>query len=95
MSCPPEIAEVIAEILRMGLLNIRALAWSGNSAACANEADHVHNLPQLLGNYSPEQMRYYWEVERPTYCDSDGANPTIFAPAWERLHHLLSRRYVG
>ena len=89
MSCPPEIAEVILEILQTGLLGIRALGWSGNSAACAGEADHLHNLPRLLSDYSPALLRYYWEVERPAYCSRSEGNPAAFASAWEHLHHLL------
>jgi hypothetical protein len=91
MSCPPEIAEAILEILQMGLLRIRALGWSGNSSGCASEADHLHNLPSLLSNYSPELLRYYWEAERPAYCSRGDGNPAAFAPAWERLHHLLKQ----
>jgi hypothetical protein len=92
MSCPPEIADVILDILQKGLLRIRALGWSGNSAACASEADHLHNLPSLLSNYSPELLRYYWEAEKPGYCSRGDGDPKAFAPAWERLHSLLKRR---
>jgi hypothetical protein len=91
MICPPDIAEIILEILQTGLLGIRAQGWSGNSASCACEADHLHNLPQLLGDYSPELLRYYWEVERPAYCSHAEGNPAAFASAWERLHPLLKR----
>lgn len=91
MPCPPEIAEILLEILQLGLLRIRALGWSGNGAGCASEADHLHNLPALLRNYSPEQLRYYWEVERPAYSSRGDGDPAAFAAAWERLHHLLKR----
>jgi len=54
MTCPTEIAEILTEILRTGLLRIRALGWSGNAERCAIEADHLHNVPDLLAHYSPE-----------------------------------------
>lgn len=95
MSCPPDIAEVIVEILQTGLLRIRAQGWSGDSAACAGEADHLHNLPHLLSNYSPELLRYYWEVEKPAYCNGGDGDPKAFAPAWERLHHLLKKSAIA
>lgn len=95
MSCPPEIAKVIAEILQTGLLRIRALGWSGKSEDCAREADHLHNLPRLLNDYSLDSLRYYWEVERPAYCSRGDGNATAFAPAWERLHHLLKQGGKG
>ena len=91
MSCPPEIAEIILEILQTGLLGIRALGWSGNSAGCASEADHLHNLPRLLSDFSPELLRYYWEVERPAYCSRGEGNPAAFASAWQRLQAQLER----
>lgn len=91
MSCPPDIAEVIAEILQMGLLRIRAMGWEGDSTGAALEADHLHNLPRLLSDYSPELLRYYWEAEKPAYCNRGDGNAGAFAPAWERLHNLLKK----
>src|ERR1043166_741489 len=44
MQCPPEIAEIVTQIISMGLLRIRASGWSGNADRCAIEADHLHNL---------------------------------------------------
>ena len=95
MSCPPEIAEVILEILYHGLLRIRIEGWSGNSGECAREADHLHNLPHLLSDYSPELLRYYWEVERPAYCCRSDGNTNSFTSAWERLHRLLEKNDIA
>jgi hypothetical protein len=95
MSCPPDIAEVILEILQRGLLRIRESGWSEDSAVCAHEADHLHNLPHLLSNYSPEALSYYWEVEKPVYCTRRDSEPELFAPLWERLHHLLKKSGIA
>lgn len=64
-------------------------------AGCANEADHLHNLPSLLSNYSPGLLRDYWEVERPAYCNRGDGHPEAFAPAWERLQHLLKKSGIA
>src|SRR5690242_16044628 len=61
MTCPPGVAEIVLEILTMGLLRIRMAGWSGEGRICASEADHLHNLPELLSAYSPERLSYYWE----------------------------------
>src|SRR5207248_763300 len=45
MQCPPEIVEIVAHILQVGLVRIRALGWQNNAGRCAVEADHLHNLP--------------------------------------------------
>jgi hypothetical protein len=83
--CPPEIAEIIVELIETALLRIRARGWAGNSARCAVEADHVHNLPRLLSDFSPERLRYYWEMERPAFSREVGEEDGGFHDLWERL----------
>ena len=83
MQCPPEIAEIVCEILRTGLLRIRAL---GDADRCALEADHLHNLPDLLANYKPELLDYYWRVERVGFiARSTPADVQRFEPLWIAL----------
>ena len=83
MPCPPEIAEVLARMIAEGLLRIRAAGWSGRPDLCAIEADHLHNLPGLIADYSPDQLAYYWTVERPGYSER------IPASAWRNELHRL------
>lgn len=86
MSCPEEIAEIVLEMLRAGLLDIRALGWNGESKLCAVESDHIHNLPTILDRYSAELLLYYWDVERPSYMSQ--VPPTrlaVWEPLWQRL----------
>ena len=59
MHCPAEIAEVILPILQYGLIRVRAFAWQGQAELCAVEADHIHNLPDLLADYTPQKLYYY------------------------------------
>jgi len=89
MNCPDEIAVVLLEILQHALLRMRTLGWEGDAAACAREADHVHNLPGLLANYAPDLLHFYWEVERKSLMQSDPKGAVIYATLWERLQALL------
>jgi hypothetical protein len=92
MNCPPEIAEIVLEIIATGLLEARAAAWSGDSQRCAAEADHLHNLPGLLRAFSWEKMRYYWDAERTSYLSQLGDRPcTSFETLWTSLGKHLER----
>jgi hypothetical protein len=83
MNCPLAIAAIITEILYHGLLAIRA---SDDLAECTLIADHLHNLPNLLHDYSPDSLQYYWEVERPCFAEHCSANQLEFwESVWERL----------
>jgi hypothetical protein len=90
MMCPPEVARVVLQILEVALLQIRASGWADDSGRCALEADHVHNLPSLLKNYSDELLRFYWEVERPAYikrCAPEDLQ--AYEPLWASLAELV------
>src|ERR1051326_5669289 len=83
MRCPPEIATILSEILRMGLLRIRAL---DDLARCRLEADHLHNLPRLLVDYQAQLLEYYWNVER--VCLQERSTPEdvrIYESLWQAL----------
>ena len=86
MNCPPEIAGIILDMITTAALRIRVLGWAGNAQRCAIEADHIHNLPALLRGYSPDLLRFYWEVERTSFIDlSSAAEIEGFQPLWDRL----------
>jgi hypothetical protein len=86
MACPPEISEIVLGLLETGLLRVRSLGWSGQGQQCGVEADHVHNLPGLLANFSQDKLRFYWEVERPSYMDRIPPDHlAAWEPLWERL----------
>jgi hypothetical protein len=86
MPCPPEIAEVLARMIAEGLLRIRSCGWSGRADLCAIEADHIHNLPGLLADYSPDRLAYYWTVERSCYLER---MPEVERVGWESLWEQL------
>jgi hypothetical protein len=90
MNCPPEIAQVVLEILYRGLLRIRAFAGAKEAKKCFIESDHLHNLPSLLADYRPEKLRYYWEVERPSFIQQVPENERRdLMPLWIRLEELV------
>ncbi len=90
MPCPAEIAEILLCILQTGLLRIRSLAWQECTELCAIEADHIHNLPSLIMNYSPEKLLYYWDIERSEYLRQVSAEHSDgWAALWQRLGHEI------
>jgi hypothetical protein len=86
MQCPPEIAEIVCEILRVGLLRIRALGWDRNPERCAIEADHLHNLPSLIASFDPQRLGYYWDAERVCFIERSTPEEIIgYQASWSAL----------
>ena len=57
---------IYCDILYEGLLNIRN--HSCDHERCFAEADHLHNIPELLRHFDKEDLhRYYWEAMRPSF----------------------------
>jgi hypothetical protein len=94
MACPPEIARILLAIIQTATLHIRAAGWSGDAKRCAAEADHIHNLPGLVADYSQEGLRYYWQVEKPSYERLLDRPPTSFQPLWDELGGLVDQAPV-
>jgi hypothetical protein len=90
MRCPEAIHSAVCEILRIGALRARAAAWSGDAATSAVEVDHIHNLPDLLHDYSEARLEYYWNCERPAFLAQVGAaNAREFQRPWDVLAKLV------
>jgi len=86
MKAPDAIVETVLEILRVGLLRIRYHAAAGDPERCVIEADHIHNLPSLIANYSPDLLAFYCTVERPAFeRRSSPRDVADFLPLWNRL----------
>lgn len=62
MSCPRELQTPLLEILYWTMLEVRSRCQ--DERYCCALADHAHNIPHLIGQYSPELLFYYWECER-------------------------------
>ena len=96
VTCHPEVVDVLCEILRIGLLQARAFGWNGDARRCAIEADHLHNLPALLADFSENGLRYYWDAERPSYVSQVGPEgATAFEVLWHRLEQHVVKNPIA
>lgn len=76
---------VYLDMLHVGVLNARRAAAEGDARQAFAEADHIHNLPDLLMSMDDEEKhRYYWEVIRPGYI-------SISKPEWAKRFERLWR----
>jgi hypothetical protein len=64
-----ELDEIYLQILTYGLIAIRNAAAAGDSARLYVEADHLHNLPSLVGEPNIQRHLYYATAERAAYLD--------------------------
>jgi hypothetical protein len=93
MNIPPTIEASLLSILKFGLLNIRYHAERKNAERCAIEADHLHNIPGLLQNFSVDLMRFYIDIEMPQYIrEIDGQVIADIRSAWAVLTDWLSKQ---
>jgi hypothetical protein len=77
--------EIYCDILYWGLINIRSHA--NDAERCAAEADHLHNIPELLRHFDNEELhRFYWNAMRPSFIGQ--SKPEWlgrFEQLWEEL----------
>lgn len=67
MKCPDDINRHLLKILKIDILNIRYLIAKEKYGFCGIEANHIHNIPALLEDYSPELLSFYLDVEVQEY----------------------------
>jgi hypothetical protein len=88
MTSEEDVRRLLLNLLRTGLLRIRAFAWEDQADRCAIEADHIHNLPDLVRSPRLELLVYYFDHERHAFMtrvpDSDA-----FEPDWLRLGEII------
>jgi hypothetical protein len=87
-----DIKGILLEILRTGLLRIRAFGNSGDAEACGLEADHLHNLPEVIRCFRWELLHFYFTVERPGFMSRGPRGAEQFEPLWDRLGKLIEAR---
>jgi len=97
MNCPPGISVVILDILYKGVVRTRFAGRAGDADWAAREADHIHNLPWLVRNFSLAALQKYLESQVPYYTDQSsrsGVAPTEFERHWEILRQYLNAEYT-
>lgn len=80
--------EVYCDILRFGLLHLRTAAGVGDSRTCEIEADHLHNIPSLIGEDNEHRHLYYYDGERTLYLERLAAQGAAVS---ERARFTLER----
>jgi hypothetical protein len=96
MRCPPDIADVVAELLYRGIIRARAFAHPGYEKRCFIETDHVHNLPHIINDFKVDRLEYYWNIERPLFMKQVPANETQdLAPLWDQLSNLMKSHGIS
>lgn len=91
MNCPPRIARVLLEIIRLGILRARAASWTGDAKRCEAETDHIHNLPGLLLDFRLDGIRYYLDAERKGYRQTvAGKEPGDLTRLWKNLDEAVA-----
>lgn len=93
--------EVYTSILSLGLIALRNAGDAKDSQRCVIEADHLHNLPSLIGEENISRHLYYLNKERVRYVEKARAHDaqignsacmeTVrqYAPHWEELLSIL------
>jgi hypothetical protein len=86
---------VYVHILHFGLVRLRDAAEAGNALYSAVEADHLHNVPSLIGERNELRHDLYFDEDRPHYLNRvDHSVPGIeftlarYAELWQRLAEL-------
>jgi uncharacterized membrane protein len=60
-TCPREIENIVLEILYATMIFIR---YCDNLKVAQLTANHAHNLPDLIRNFSNVKLRLYWEQDK-------------------------------
>jgi hypothetical protein len=84
-----ELKTALLNVLRKGILRIRALGFDGLADQCAVEADHLHNLPALVLKPTLPEMSYYFDVTRIDFMNR-ARDTREFDADWAQLKSILS-----
>lgn len=86
---------IYRQLLEHGLLRLRDSAVLGYLQYCAVEAEHLHNIPSLIGETNEHRHRYYFDQERDYYLERldrsvPGVDITLrlHDELWTRLEQL-------
>ena len=91
MRSPNDIQTQLLTIPAIGILNIRSHCVAQRYYLCIVEVGHVHNIPDLIEDFSTDKLTYYLEVELAQYLRemSDKPRGDLQAP-WDVLKRRLA-----
>jgi hypothetical protein len=92
--CPDEIADPLLEILYRSSLAVRSAGGRGNARVCELEAEHVHNLPELIRSFDPKYLRIYLDLTRPSFVEAmretPGGDVRQYQELWMKLERMAA-----
>jgi hypothetical protein len=59
--------DLYCDLLRKGLVDIRAMTNVGDTKLISHMADHLHNIPNIIKTQSDGAENYYWDIDRPQF----------------------------
>lgn len=87
-----EIKDTLLDILQCGILNIRKFVESETPELCVIEANHIHNIPSLVKNFSQSLLDFYLTVEVIEYESKMGGRiPSDMKEKISRLKRLTNK----
>ena len=87
--------QIYLEILKAGILAVRNAAHDGELSYCRAEADHIHNIPSLIGEDNIERHNYYYNAERVDYLKWLNSNGSEEAKQWILKRYLKAWEEMG
>ena len=84
------IKDSLSDILHRGLVRFRLMSEHDiDPHLLAKDSNHLHNLPDLLVNFSEKKLAYYWNIERPNFIRDIGGDDGYYTRYWERIGELI------
>lgn len=90
--------QIYIRILEHGLLRLRDAGLLRMVEYCTIEAEHLHNLPSLIGEANERRHKCYFEKERPYYLERvDRSVPGLdftlrrYEECWQELRELAGQ----
>jgi hypothetical protein len=89
---------IYLQLLGHGLLILRNAAYAKDIEWCEREADHLHNIPSLIGDDNVHRHTYYVHQEARSYAKwVDNANrpdllgwvQLLYMPLWTKMIAIL------
>ena len=94
-----ELGELYRKLLHWGLIEIRNAADAGDVERCRVEAEHLHNLPSLIGETNAHRHACYIAQSRTAYLEwllaADRPEVQAFVgraylPLWKQIEQIVT-----